>query len=436
MKVYIESLGCAKNMVDSEMVLGLLKKKFEIINDASLADLIIINTCAFIESAKKESIDTILGLSDYKKEGAKMVVIGCLAQRYKNELEKLLPEVDRFISIDEYSNISKIFNDIINSNFKNDDKLNPLERVYSTPNYMAYVKISEGCFNRCAFCAIPLIRGNLKSRTIEDITEEVKLLVNNGCYEINLISQDTTKYGYDIYKELKIVDLLKELVKIDGDFKIRLLYLYPDIVTDELIEFIKNNKKVMPYFDIPIQHSEDKILSYMKRRGNREYLLKLFDKIRKEIPESIIRTTFIVGFPYEEDIDIDNLIDFIKKVRFDRLGAFTFSLEEGTKATEYPNIISEAEKQKRYEKLMLAQSKIALENNQKLLNKVLDDVFVINYDSDSYMYVCRSYAYAPDEIDGCIYVASKRELQLGERISVKILDCDEYTLTGEEYVSK
>ena len=297
---------------------------------------------------------------------------------------------------------------------------------------MTYIKISEGCLNRCAFCAIPLIRGNLRSRTIEDIKEEVLQKVNEGVYEINLISQDTTKYGYDLYRELKIVDLLKELVKIEGDFKIRLLYLYPDIVTDELIDFIKNNDKVMNYFDIPIQHSEDLILEKMKRRGNREYLLNLFNKIRTNIPDAIIRTTFIVGFPYEEKKDVLNLIDFIKQVRFDRLGAFTFSLEEGTKACEYPNIISENEKQERYEMLMDVQNQIALENNQKLLNKVLNDVFIIDYDEDTYMYVGRSYAYAPDDIDGCIYIAAKRELKLGERISVKILDCDEYTLTGEE----
>ena len=431
MNLYMISLGCAKNQVDSEMILGLLKKKMNIVENIEDADLIVVNTCAFIEPARKEAIDTILNVSEYKKKDAKIVVCGCLAQRYKDEIQKLLPEVDRFISIDEYSNIGVILNDVINSNFKNNDTISPLNRVFTTPSYMTYVKISEGCLNRCAFCAIPLIRGNLCSRYIEDIVEEVKLHINNGVYEINLISQDTTKYGYDIYRELKIVDLLKE---IDGDFKVRLLYLYPDIVTDELINFIKDNDKIMPYFDIPIQHTEDLILDKMKRRGNREYLLNLFNKIKTLIPNAIIRTTLIVGFPYEEEKDINSMIEFMKDVKFDRLGAFTFSLEEGTKAVEYPNIISEKEKQDRYEKIMDVQRKISLAKNKELIGKVLDDVFIIGYDEESFLYVARSYAYAPDEIDGCIFVAAKNELSLGQRIKIKVLDCDEYTLTGEEYV--
>ncbi|MBQ9900543.1 MAG: 30S ribosomal protein S12 methylthiotransferase RimO [Acholeplasmatales bacterium] len=434
MNLYMISLGCAKNQVDSEMILGLLKKKMNIVENIEDADLIVVNTCAFIEPARKEAIDTILNVSEYKKKDAKIVVCGCLAQRYKDEIQKLLPEVDRFISIDEYSNIGVILNDVINSNFKNNDTISPLNRVFTTPSYMTYVKISEGCLNRCAFCAIPLIRGNLCSRYIEDIVEEVKLHINNGVYEINLISQDTTKYGYDIYRELKIVDLLKEIVKLDGDFKVRLLYLYPDIVTDELINFIKDNDKIMPYFDIPIQHTEDLILDKMKRRGNREYLLNLFNKIKTLIPNAIIRTTLIVGFPYEEEKDINSMIEFMKDVKFDRLGAFTFSLEEGTKAVEYPNIISEKEKQDRYEKIMDVQRKISLAKNKELIGKVLDDVFIIGYDEESFLYVARSYAYAPDEIDGCIFVAAKNELSLGQRIKIKVLDCDEYTLTGEEYV--
>lgn len=434
MNLYMISLGCAKNQVDSEMILGLLKKKMNIVENIEDADLIVVNTCAFIEPARKEAIDTILNVSEYKKKDAKIVVCGCLAQRYKDEIQKLLPEVDRFISIDEYSNIGVILNDVINSNFKNNDVLSPLNRVFTTPSYMTYVKISEGCLNRCAFCAIPLIRGNLCSRYIEDIVEEVKLHINNGVYEINLISQDTTKYGYDIYRELKIVDLLKEIVKLDGDFKVRLLYLYPDIVTDELINFIKDNDKIMPYFDIPIQHTEDLILDKMKRRGNREYLLNLFNKIKNLIPNAIIRTTLIVGFPYEEEKDINSMIEFMKDVKFDRLGAFTFSLEEGTKAVEYPNIISEKEKQDRYEKIMDVQREISLAKNKELIGKVLDDVFIIGYDEESFLYVARSYAYAPDEIDGCIFVAAKNELSLGQRIKIKVLDCDEYTLTGEEYV--
>lgn len=432
MKLYMVSLGCAKNQVDSEMILGVCKRKMELVATPAEADVMIVNTCAFIEPARKEAIDTILELSDYKTNGKSLIVCGCLPQRYKEEIAKLLPEVDRFISIDEYQNIGSIINSVIDSNYKLEDDFSFTNRIYSTPSYMRYVKISEGCLNHCAFCAIPLIRGRLKSRTIESIVEEVKMHVLDGVYEINLISQDTTKYGFDLYKELKIVDLLKELVKIEGDFKIRLLYLYPDIVTDELIDFIKNNDKVMPYFDIPIQHSEDLVLKKMYRRGNKEYLLNLFRKIKSEIPHATIRTTLIVGFPYETENDVDNLIDFIKEVRFDRLGAFTFSLEEGTKAVEYPDIITESEKQARYERVMEAQAKINLENNQKLLGTVIKNAFIIDYDEESFMYVARGDAYAPDEIDGCIYVAAAYELKIGDRVNVKILDCDEYTLTGQQ----
>ena len=275
MNLYMVSLGCAKNQVDTEMILGVCKNKMTLVSSPSDADLIMINTCAFIESARKEAIDTILQLADYKENGAKLIVCGCLPQRYKEEVEKLLPEVDRFISISEYSDIAKIINQVIDSKY-DFEKYDFNNRIYSTPNYMRYVKISEGCLNHCAFCAIPLIRGRLKSRTIESIVSEVKMHVDDGVYEINLISQDTTKYGFDLYNKLMLVELLKQIVMIPGDFKVRLLYLYPDIVTDELIDFIKDNPKIMPYFDIPIQHSEDKLLKKMYRRGNKEFLLDLF----------------------------------------------------------------------------------------------------------------------------------------------------------------
>ena len=431
MKVYMISLGCNKNKVDSEMILGAIKNEIDLIDRPAAADLIIINTCAFIESARKEAIDTILEVSDYKKKGAKLVVCGCLSQRYKDELINLLPEVDRFITIDEYNDITNIISSVCNSNFKIKEEFSPLNRIYSTENYMRYVKISDGCLNRCAFCAIPLIRGKLKSRTIEDIVSEIKNHIKDGVYEINLISQDTTKYGFDLYKKLALIDLLKEIVKIDGDYKIRLLYLYPEIVTDELIEFIKNEPKMMHYFDIPIQHSETKILKKMLRRSDKDILNNLFHKIRNEISDAIIRTTIIVGFPYEEENDISNLLEFMLDIKFDRLGCFTFSLEEGTKAMEYPNIISDSEKQNRYDKVMSLQKEIANENNKKYLNQVLDDCFIIGYDEQSYMYVARNYMFAPDDIDGYIYVAAKKELNLGDRVSVKVLDYDEYNLTGE-----
>ena len=433
MKVYMQSLGCAKNQVDSEMILGTLKDNLILVKEPSEAELIIINTCAFIEPARKEAIETILEMIEYKaKNNAKLIVCGCLPQRYKDEIENLLPEVDRFVSISEYHDLANIINNVISSDYKYSLDYSPLNRIYSTPNYMRYVKISEGCLNRCAFCAIPLIRGNLKSRTIESIVEEVKREVNSGVYEINLISQDTTNYGYDLYGRQAIVDLLSELVKIDGDFKIRLLYLYPEIVTDELIDFIKNNDKVMNYFDIPIQHSEDKILKAMHRRGNKELITNLLKKIRKEIPSATIRTTLMVGFPYEEEKDVDNMIKFIQDIKFDHMGAFAFSLEEGTPACDYPNVIKESVKQKRYDKLMKAQSEIALELKRSKIGSVIKDAFIIGYDEEAFMYIARSDEFAPDEIDGCIYVAARYELELGQRVNVKILDADHYTLTGEQ----
>lgn len=433
MKVYMQSLGCAKNQVDSEMILGTLKNNITLVKEPSEAELIIINTCAFIEPARKEAIETILDMVEYKeKNGAKLIVCGCLPQRYKDEIINLIPEVDRFVSIAEYGDFVNIVNNLIKSDYKYDLEFSPLNRIYSTPSYMRYVKISEGCLNRCAFCAIPLIRGNLKSRTIESIVEEVKREVSNGVYEINLISQDTTNYGYDLYGRQAIVDLLSELVKIDEDFKIRLLYLYPEIVTDELIDFIKNNDKVMNYFDIPIQHSEDKMLKAMHRRGNKELITNLLKKIRKEIPSATIRTTLMVGFPYEEEKDVDNMIKFIKEIKFDHMGAFAFSLEEGTPACEYPNVIKESVKQKRYDKLMKAQSEIALELKRNKIGSVIKDAFIIGYDEEAFMYIARSDEFAPDEVDGCIYVAARYELELGQRVNVKILDADHYTLTGEQ----
>ena len=268
MRLYMQSLGCAKNQVDTEMILGVVKDEINLVATPEEADVMVLNTCAFIEPARKEAIDTILELAEYKeKNNSKLIVCGCLPQRYKNDITKLLPEVDRFIAIDEYENLGNIFKSVLKNNIHKSLEYSPLNRIYSTPNYMRYVKISDGCLNRCAFCAIPLIRGNLRSRTMESIIAEVRQHVNDGVYEINLISQDTTCYGYDVYNRLDLVDLLKELVKIEGKFKIRLLYLYPEIVTDELIEFIASEEKIMSYFDIPIQHSEDKLLKAMRRRG-------------------------------------------------------------------------------------------------------------------------------------------------------------------------
>ncbi len=433
MNIYMITLGCSKNQVDSEMILGFLKNHgSNVVATPEEADILMVNTCAFILSAREEAINTILELAKYKTGNKKLIVMGCLAQRYKDELISELPEVDYFMKIDDYKEIASVLNNLLHTNYKESDTLSFLDRVTDEPDYMTYVRISDGCLNRCAFCAIPLIRGRLKSRTIEDIYQEVEDRVNKGTYEINIISQDTTRYGFDLYKKNALVDLLTKLVEIKGNYKIRLFYLYPEIVTDELIEFIKNNPEhLMPYFDIPLQHSEDHVLKYMKRRGNRAYLVDLIAKIRREIPHAIFRTTMMVGFPGETDEDVDNMIDFMKTTKFDRLGVFTYSPEEGTVGAVMPNQVPEHVKNERYNKVMKAQFYISLEKNREKIGQNFD-VLIESYDESNFMYKGRSYGFAPDDIDGCIYVAAHEELKPGQIVSVNIKDADSYSLTGEQ----
>jgi len=431
MKIYIISLGCAKNRVDSEVLVGNLIANDNIFltEDISLADLIIINTCAFIESAKTEAITTIFDVLDNKNPNQKVMVCGCLPTRYVEEMTSLIPEVDRFVTIAEYPKLDLIINSMFTEH--------PFTSAVSTRNRIVtgmkesvYVKISEGCNNRCSYCAIPLIRGKFVSRAKDEIIEEVKALVSNGAYEINLISQDTTNYGKDLYDNYNLVSLLKDLTGIKGNFKIRLLYLYPNLVSDELIDFIKNNDKVMPYFDIPLQHSENKMLTLMNRRGNKEFIINLIEKIREEIPNAILRTTMIVGFPGEEEEDFLNLLSFIKQYKFDRLGAFAYSAEEGTKGYEMPNQIDDEIKEKRLEALYLVQDDVALERNERHIGSIMD-VLVIDYDMESYAYIGRSYAFAPDDIDGYIFLYSVKELKIGDVVKAKILDASVNTLDAE-----
>ncbi len=433
MNIYMITLGCSKNQVDSEMILGFLKNHgSNVVATPEEADILMVNTCAFILSAREEAINTILELAKYKTGNKKLIVMGCLAQRYKDELISELPEVDYFMKIDDYKEIASVLNNLLHTNYKESDTLSFLDRVTDEPDYMTYVRISDGCLNRCAFCAIPLIRGRLKSRTIEDIYQEVEDRVDKGTYEINIISQDTTRYGFDLYKKNALVDLLTKLVEIKGNYKIRLFYLYPEIVTDELIEFIKKNPEhLMPYFDIPLQHSEDHVLKDMKRRGNRAYLVDLIAKIRREIPHAIFRTTMMVGFPGETDEDVDNMIDFMKTTKFDRLGVFTYSPEEGTVGAIMPNQVPEHVKNERYNKVMKAQFYISLEKNREKIDQNFD-VLIESYDESNFMYKGRSYGFAPDDIDGCIYVAAHEELKPGQIVSVNIKDADSYSLTGEQ----
>ena len=426
-KVGIVSLGCSKNLVDSENILGLFDRNgYEVTNDPSEADIIVVNTCGFIESSKKESIENILEMLNY---GKKVVVTGCLAQRYFKDLKKEIPEVDLYIPIREYSHFNEklfVLDKEIDPSLGVDDEY----RIVSTGPYSAYLKIGEGCDNCCSYCAIPLIRGGFVSRPYDEIIKEAKELAENGIKEIIVLEQDTTKYGIDFKdKKVNIVDLLKGLLEIKGLEYIRLLYLYPDEISDELIELIGKEKRLTPYFDIPIQHSETHILKDMYRRGDKEFLLNLFKKIREKVPNAVLRTTVMVGFPGEKEEDVENLIQFMKDVRFDHLGAFTYSQEEDTPAALFNNQIEEDEKKKRLSKVMRAQQAISYKQNKKHIGEVMEGL-VIGRNEDGYL--LRSYWNAPDDIDGKITFSYNGELQNGDIVKVKITDAFIYDLIGEK----
>ena len=428
MKVGMISLGCSKNQVDSEMILGLLKDNFTITTKLEDADLLIINTCAFILSAKKEAIDEILNTVYKRKRNQRIVVCGCLAERYTDELKKSIPEIDRIIPIKDYPRFASIINELFSIK---EEPLCFTNRVLISHSSVPYVRIADGCNNRCAFCAIPLIRGKYISRTIEDIIDEVKYLVSLGAKEINLIAQDTSKYGIDLYHKLMLKDLLKEISKVDGVRLIRLFYIYPETISDELIDEIKNNKKIAPYFDIPFQHASNKILDSMNRHFSKEKSLELINKIKREIPNAVIRTTLMVGFPGESENDFNELIEFVKENRFFHMGAFTYSKEEDTKAFSMERQVHPKTKQRRYNTLMKVQEGIALELKRALVgnsyNAIVDD-----YDDDTFTYSLRSYHFAPDEVDGGIIATCPFEnnIKIGDIVKVKILDATPYDLYG------
>ena len=425
-KVGIVSLGCHKNLVDSENILGLFdRNEYVATNNPEEADIIVINTCGFIESSKKESIETIFSMLSYNK---KIIVTGCLAERYLDALKEEMPEVDAFIPIREYPNFNKHLYELdnsVNPSLGVDDNY----RIVSTGPFSAYLKIGEGCDNCCTYCAIPLIRGHFKSRDMNAIINEAKDLVKSGIKELVILEQDTTKYGVDIPdKNVNIVNLLKELLKIEGIEYIRLLYLYPDEITDDLINIIAKESRLTPYFDIPIQHSENHILKDMHRRGDKEFLRNLFRIIREKVPNAILRTTVMVGFPGETEEDVDNLIEFMKEIEFDHLGSFAYSREEDTPAFNFPNQIDEDVKQARLDKVMKAQQKISYHLNKNHIGEVMEGL-VIGKDKDTYLF--RSYWNAPDDVDGKIYVNSDTPLNIGDKIKVKITDAFVYDLMGD-----
>lgn len=424
-KVALISLGCAKNLVDSENILGLLlKNHYEIVNNKEEADILIINTCGFIEASKKESIDVILDNINKKQ---KVVVTGCLVNRYVDDLKKSIPEVDLWIPIRDYPRFTQLLA-TLDKDITNYEGLNDDYRLVSTGTYSAYLKIGEGCSNCCTYCAIPLIRGPYVSRPYEDIIKEAKKLASEGYKELIVLEQDTTRYGLDLKEKKTIVDLLKGLLEIKELSFIRLLYLYPDEITDELIDLIAKEKRLTPYFDIPIQHSEDKILKAMNRRGNKAYLSNLFKKIKTKIPNAVLRTTVMVGFPGETKQDFDNLLKFIEEVKFDHLGGFTYSKEEGTKSYDFPHQVRQATKQKRLDDLMALQQKISYDLNKRHIGEIMNGLVV---GKENGYYLLRSYWNAPDDVDGKILFSSIEELNEGDIVNVKIKESYVYDLYGE-----
>ncbi len=435
-RVGMVSLGCPKNQVDAERMMGSLREYgFELIRDAALADVAIINTCGFIQSAKQEAIETILEFLELKKEGRIKGVIctGCLAERYKEQMLEELPELDAIVDLGSEIKIAEAVKAVLEDKtdkaavYSADKYLLPLsgKRILSTPPFYAYLKIAEGCSNRCSYCAIPQIRGDCRSRPMEDILEEARTLADNGVTELIVIAQDTTRYGEDLYKENKLCELLKELCKIDGFKWIRTLYLYPERITDELIELIASEEKLVKYLDIPIQHCSDEILKRMNRRSGRASLTALIKKIRERIPGVTLRTTLITGFPGETPAQFEELSEFVDEIKFDRLGCFAYSAEEGTPAADFDGQIDEEEKQRRSDIITEQQMFINDSLNQQRLGETVE-VVVEGYDRYAECCFGRSESDAP-EIDGKIFFTSSKKLTVGDYVNVKIedtIDCD------------
>lgn len=425
MKVGFVSLGCSKNLVDSEEIMGMLKAAGHIlVSDPRHADAIIINTCGFINPAKEESINTIFEMTRYAD---KIIVVGCLAQRYEEELREQIPEISAVVPIRDYDKLPAILKDLL----EQDSEVPYLKtnRTVSGNPWSAYVKISDGCSNHCTFCAIPLIRGDQVSKTIEEVKEEVEFLAERGAVEITLIAQDTTKYGLDNYGQLKMAELLRALEYVENVHWIRLLYMYPDEIEPELLEAMKESSKVVPYFDIPMQHANNRLLKKMNRRGTKEDVLALTKKIREMFPQAILRTTAMVGFPTETEEEFEELIDFIKEVRWDRLGAFIFSQEEDTPAATLEMTVDEATGQARLDRLMSVQKEISRENNRQRIGSVME-VLVEEQEAITGRYHGRSYGDAPDDVDGAVIFTSDKPIELGTFVNVRITDSTQYDLIG------
>lgn len=436
-RIGIVSLGCPKNLVDSEIMLGMLKHAdYEIVNHKENAEVLIVNTCGFIESAQQESINTILEMAEEKKRNCELLIVtGCMAERYKEKILELIPEVDAVLGTGNYKEIA----DVINRAYHGEKvvaygKLNETdyldeERIISSSRHSVYLKISEGCDNRCTYCIIPFLRGAYRSRKIEALVKEAETLAANGAKEIILVAQDTTRYGIDIYQKKMLPELIREISKIESVEWIRLLYCYPEEIDDELINEVANNPKVCKYMDIPIQHASDRILKLMGRRGTIDDIRSALTKLRENVPDIALRTSLIVGFPGETEEDFQQLVDFVEEFRFDRLGVFTYSKEEGTPAAKMKGQIRKNVKLSRQKTILELQNTISSEINAKRVGKVYKAI-VDGIADDGIFYYGRTFAEAP-EIDGTVYFTSPEPLDIGSFVLIKILNSEDYDLIGE-----
>lgn len=436
MKIALESLGCSKNLVDAEIMLGMLNKDgHQLVGDCQDADVVIVNTCGFIEDAKQESIDSIVRYAELKNEGIikYLLVSGCLAQRYTEELLESIPEIDAIVGTGSYDKITEVVDNLPEDkekvirmddiNFSFDETL---PRYVSTPPYLAYLKIGEGCDNNCTYCIIPKLRGKYRSRDIEELIKEAKTLKENGVKELVVIAQDTTVYGRDLYGKPALAELLERLAKLEFDW-IRVLYSYPEGISEEIVDIVAKYDNICSYFDIPMQHASNRILKLMNRKTSREELKSKVEMIRSKISDAVIRTTFIVGFPGETDEDFEELMEFVEEMQLDRMGAFKYSREEGTPADLLPNHVDEDTKKERLERLMMLQQGISEERNQENLGKTLK--VLIEDRVDETLFIGRSQKNAED-IDSVVYVETSKDLQIGEMVDVIVEIAYEYDLKG------
>lgn len=437
MKLLFISLGCDKNLVDSEMMMGLLHDRgYEFTDNEEEPDIIVINTCGFINDAKEESINTILEMAKYKENNLKaLIVAGCLVERYKNEILQELPEIDAIVGTTAFDKICDVVDDVLADKKHNElESINKMcrpdvKRIITTGGYYSYLKIAEGCDKHCTYCSIPMIRGAYRSVPMDELVKEAEYLADNGVKELIIVAQEITVYGKDLYGEKKLPELLHRLCKIPGIQWIRLLYCYPEEITDELIETIRTEKKICHYIDMPIQHASDKILKAMGRRTNNAELRNIISKLRKEIPDICLRTTLITGFPGETEEDHQILLDFIDEMEFDRLGVFTYSPEEDTKAASLDNQVDEEVKLCRKDEIMELQQEISMDKSERLVGKEIE-VIIEGKASDEDVYVGRSYMDAPS-VDGYVFINSEEELMSGDFAKVRIVKAMEYDLIGD-----